>query len=169
MYELCGKYFSGSETFFCFFMRSLQCSQMSETNRHQRNYWKLLIKINDLYYEGFKCRHTIYSPTTLKKTVQRLWGRRSVNFFQPVNFTNLRYRLCQYSQWELSSKTLPPYYRRKHWPNRKKQVNSFPSPPPLFQAKSTSYLTELPDHVLQNVGRSIIQKRLEGWQIGAFL
>lgn len=39
----------------------------------------------------------------------------------------------------------------------------------LFQAMTVSHLTELSSHILQDIGRRIIEKRLKSWEVGAFL
>lgn len=66
--------------------------------------------------------------------------------------------------WDLNSKTQTKFYRSRKtsW-----QITSFSSLFPGYD--SISYLAELSGHILQDIGRCIIEKRLESWEVGAFL
>lgn len=66
--------------------------------------------------------------------------------------------------WDLNSKTQTKFYRSRKtsW-----QIISFSSLIPGYD--SISYLAELSGHILQDIGRCIIEKRLESWEVGAFL
>ena len=57
---------------------------------------------------------------------------------------------------ELSSKAHSPTYRSK-WESNKLTGEFFP------------YLTELPNNMFQDIGRCVVQERLKGWEVGAFL
>lgn len=87
-------------------------------------------------------------------------------FHLPVSFSNLCYPMPIEIEesWDLNIKTQAKFYRSRKTIS---QIISFSSPFP--GCDSISYLAELSGHILQDIGRCIIEKRLEGWEVGAFL